>query len=156
MWWTEEAYDPFFAPGENGKATEASYKVSLLITKAGKPHSIEDNLVKPDAKMMANALFGGKAINKMKRIPLFNDTIQWCIKSMAECLKDQLVTPLPQSQFFSQQLDESTDMGNEENLLCFVWYSYDGVQDDSLLSAQFLPLRWQKKTTMTEYRDWHW
>lgn len=90
---------PFFATRENGKATKASYEVSLLITKAGKPHSIEDNLVKPVAKMMANVLFGGKAINKIKRIPLFNDTIQWCLKSMAESLKDQLVTPLPKDSF---------------------------------------------------------
>ena len=56
----------FFAPGENAKATEAAYKVSLLIAKAGKPHSIGENFVKPAAKVMANILFwGGKPAIKI-------------------------------------------------------------------------------------------
>ncbi|KAK1888555.1 Zinc finger BED domain containing protein 5 [Dissostichus eleginoides] len=38
---------------------------------------------------------------------------------MAEDVKNQLITRLRQSQFFTLQLDESTDIGNEANLLCF-------------------------------------
>ena len=45
-----------FAPGKNAKATEASYRVSLLTTKAG---SISKNLVKPAVKVMTNILFWG-------------------------------------------------------------------------------------------------
>uniref|UniRef100_A0A3P9KG16 BED-type domain-containing protein n=1 Tax=Oryzias latipes TaxID=8090 RepID=A0A3P9KG16_ORYLA len=114
----------FFAPGENAKATEASYKVSLLIAKAGKPHSIGENLVKPAAKVMANILFGGKAGDEINRIPLSNDT---------------LVTRLRQSQFFSLQLDESIDLGNEANLLCFVRYIYAGGLHDEFLFCHSLP-----------------
>uniref|UniRef100_A0A3P9LKJ5 DUF4371 domain-containing protein n=1 Tax=Oryzias latipes TaxID=8090 RepID=A0A3P9LKJ5_ORYLA len=114
----------FFAPGENAKDTEASYKVPLLIAKAGKPHSIGENLVKPAAKVMANILFGGKSGDEINRILLSNDTFQRGIKAMAESVKLQLVTRLRQSQFFSLQLDESIDMGNEANLLCFVRYIY--------------------------------
>ncbi len=43
---------------------------------------------------------------------------------MAENVEDQLMTRLSQSQFFSLQLDESTDVGNEANLLCSVRYIY--------------------------------
>jgi len=42
---------------------------------------------------------------------------------MAEDVKNQLITRLRQSQFFTLQLDESTDIGNEANLMCFVRYS---------------------------------
>ncbi|XP_041849953.1 zinc finger BED domain-containing protein 5-like [Melanotaenia boesemani] len=129
----------FFAPGENAKATEASYKVSLLIAKAGKPHSIGENLVKPAANVMVNIFFGGKACDKINRIPLSNDTVQRRIKSMAESVEDQLVTRLQQSQFFSLQLDESTDVGNEANLLCFVRYIYAGGVHDEFLFCRLLP-----------------
>uniref|UniRef100_A0A8C7WYZ7 DUF4371 domain-containing protein n=1 Tax=Oryzias sinensis TaxID=183150 RepID=A0A8C7WYZ7_9TELE len=129
----------FFAPGENAKATEASYKVSLLIAKAGKPHSIGENLVKPAAKVMADILFGGKAGDEINRIPLSNDTVQRRIKAMAESVEHQLVTRLRQSQFFSLQLDESTDLGNEANLLCFVRYIYAGGLHDEFLFCRSLP-----------------
>uniref|UniRef100_A0A3P9KWK7 Uncharacterized protein n=1 Tax=Oryzias latipes TaxID=8090 RepID=A0A3P9KWK7_ORYLA len=129
----------FFAPGENAKATEASYKVSLLIAKAGKPHSIGENLVKPAANVMANILFGGKAGDEINRIPLSNDTVQRRIKAMAESVEHQLVTRLRQSQFFSLQLDESIDLGNEANLLCFVRYIYAGGLHDEFLFCRSLP-----------------
>uniref|UniRef100_A0A3B3H5E5 DUF4371 domain-containing protein n=1 Tax=Oryzias latipes TaxID=8090 RepID=A0A3B3H5E5_ORYLA len=114
----------FFAPGENAKASEASYKVSLLNAKAGKPHSIGENLVKPAAKVMANMLFGGKAGDEINRIPLSNDT---------------LVTRLRKSQFFSLQLDESIDLGNEANLLCFVRYIYAAGLHFEFLFCRSLP-----------------
>uniref|UniRef100_A0A671TQ55 Uncharacterized protein n=1 Tax=Sparus aurata TaxID=8175 RepID=A0A671TQ55_SPAAU len=129
----------FFAPGENAKTTKGSYKVSLLIAKAGKPHSIGEILVKPAAKVMANILFGGKASDEINRIPLSNDTVQRRIKSMAESVEDQLVTRLGQSQFFALQLDESTDIGNEANLLCFVRYIYAGGVHDDFLFCRSLP-----------------
>lgn len=42
----------YFVPGENAKATEASFKVSQLIAKAGKPYSIGQTLIKPSAKLI--------------------------------------------------------------------------------------------------------
>ncbi|XP_063765987.1 zinc finger BED domain-containing protein 5-like [Eleginops maclovinus] len=129
----------FFATGENAKATEASYRVFLLIAKTGKPHSIGANLVKPAAKVMANVLFGEKASDEINRVPLSNDTVQRRITAMAENVKDQLITRLRQSQFFTLQLDESTDIVNEANLLCFVRYSYDGGVQDEFLFCRSLP-----------------
>lgn len=135
--WTEEAYDEgdfiiclFFTPGENTKATEASYKVSF---KAGKPHSIGEKLVKPAAKVMAK-----KASDKTNRFPLSNDTVQRSVlKSVAESVEDRLVTRLHQIQFFSLQLDESTNMGSEANLLVRYIYA-GGVHDDFLYCRSLL------------------
>ena len=59
-----------FMPGENTKATKASYKVSLLIAKAGKPHSIGETLVKPAAKVMANIMLGEKASEELNKVHL--------------------------------------------------------------------------------------
>ncbi|XP_076145687.1 zinc finger BED domain-containing protein 5-like [Alosa pseudoharengus] len=126
----------FFVPGENAKATEASYKVSLLIAKAGKPHSIGETLVKPAAKVMANIILGEKASDELT---LSNDTVQRRITSMAENVQDQLVTRLRQSHLFSLQLDESTDIGNEAILLCFVRYIHAGAVVDDFLFCQSLP-----------------
>lgn len=58
---------------------------------------------------------------------------------MGENVEDQLMTSLLQSQFFSLQLDESTDIGNEANLLCFVRYIYAGGVHDEFLFCRSLP-----------------
>ncbi|KAK7886953.1 hypothetical protein WMY93_026574 [Mugilogobius chulae] len=108
----------FFMPGENAKATEASYKVALLIAKTGKPHSIGETLVKPAAKVMANIMLGKKASDDMDKVPLSNDTVQRRITSMAENVQEQLMTRLRQSPFYSLQLDESTDIVHEDYLFC--------------------------------------
>ena len=105
----------------------------------GNPHTIGENLVKPAAKIMTNILLGGQAMDDINRIPLPNDTVQRRITSMAENLYDQLMTRLRQSQFFSLQLDESTDIGNKANLLCFVRYMYAGGVHDEFLFCRSLP-----------------
>ena len=88
---------------------------------------------------MTNMLFGGNASDEINRIPLSNDAVQRRIKSMAESVEDQLETRWCQSQFFKLQLDESTDIGNEVNLLCFVRYIYAGEVHDDFLFCRSLP-----------------
>lgn len=78
-----------FAPRENAKATEASYRASLLIAKTGKHHSIVENLVKPTGKVMTNILLGRKARAEINRVPLSNDSV-WQITTMAENVQNQL------------------------------------------------------------------
>lgn len=123
----------YFVPGENAKATEASFKVSQLIAKAGKPYSIGQTLIKPSAKLMANILLGEKASNEIDKIPLSNDTVQRRIIAMAENVKNQLIARLRLSPLFSLQLDESTDIDNEANLLCYVRYIHGGALHDDFL-----------------------
>ena len=88
---------------------------------------------------MTNMLFGGNASDEINRIPLSNDAVQRRIKSMAESVEDQLETRWCQSLFFQLQLDESTDIGNEVNLLCFVRYIYAGEVHDDFLFCRSLP-----------------
>uniref|UniRef100_A0A8C7WRS1 Zinc finger BED domain-containing protein 5 n=1 Tax=Oryzias sinensis TaxID=183150 RepID=A0A8C7WRS1_9TELE len=58
---------------------------------------------------------------------------------MGQSVDHQLVTRLRESQFFSLQLDESIDLGNEANLLCFVRYIYAGGLHDEFLFCHSLP-----------------
>jgi hypothetical protein len=48
--------------GVNMKAVEASYKVSLRIARAGKPHAIGESLLLPAAKDMASSVLGEKIL----------------------------------------------------------------------------------------------
>ena len=107
-------------PGDNARATESSYKVSLLIAKTGKAHSIGETLVKSAAKIMTDMMLIKKASNGVNKILLSKDTVNKRITLMTENIKIQLVVQLQLGQYFSLQLNKSTDIGNEENLLCFV------------------------------------
>lgn len=129
----------YFVPGENAKATEASFRVSQLIAKAGKPYSIGETLVKPSAKIMANIMLGDNASNELDKIPLSNDTVQRRVLAMAENVQNQLISRLQQSSMFSLQLDESTDIGSEANLLCYGRYIYNGAVHDDFLFCHSLP-----------------
>jgi hypothetical protein len=46
--------------GVNMEAVEASYKVSLRISKAGNPHTIGESLLLPAAKDMASSVWERK------------------------------------------------------------------------------------------------
>ncbi|XP_068203764.1 zinc finger BED domain-containing protein 5-like [Palaemon carinicauda] len=107
--------------------------------KKRKAHSIGETLVKPAAKIMTEIMLGEKASKEINKIPLSNDTVKKRITSMAENVKVQLVSQLQQSLYFSLQLDESTDIGNEANLLCFVSYIYCGEVHDEFLFCRPLP-----------------
>ena len=88
---TTKAPLQFFLPGENAKATEASYKVSLMIAKTGKAHSIGEALVKPAAKIMADTMLGKKARDELNKVPLSNDTVKRRIDCMANNVEEQLL-----------------------------------------------------------------
>ena len=56
--------------GINMKATEASYKVSLRIAKAGKSHTIGESLILPAATDMVHSILGEKSIDTIESYPL--------------------------------------------------------------------------------------
>jgi hypothetical protein len=69
--------------GVNMKAVEASYKVSLRIAKAGKPHTIAESLLLPAAEDMASSVLGEKVAKQLEPIPLSNDAVSRRISDMA-------------------------------------------------------------------------
>ena len=112
---------------------KASYEVSYKIAREKKPHTIGETLVKPCMLQCVKLVLGEAAHNKMTQISLSNNTIRSRINDMAESIKNQVVQKVRGSQFFSIQLDESTDVANLSQLLVFVRYTTEkGIAEEFL------------------------
>ncbi|KAK9686058.1 protein of unknown function (DUF4371) [Popillia japonica] len=106
------------------KALSASFKISQLIAKAKKPHTIGEILVKPFLIKAVQQVLGVKASKKIQDIPLSNNTVKARIDTMSNDIEDQLVCEI-KSPYFSLQCDESTDAAQCCQLLVFVRYLGD-------------------------------
>ncbi len=131
-------------------ATQDSYSVSLLIANTGKPHSIGEHLVKQLPTLWLTYCFRGQV---MKLTGYLCAVTQSSSKSVAENVENQLMTRLRHSQFFSLQLDESTDIGKMSNLLCFVRYTYAGRVYDEFLFCHSLPTNTTGETIFDSLSD---
>jgi hypothetical protein len=77
--------------GVNMKVVEASYKVSLRIAGAGKPHIIGESWLLPAVRHKASSVFGEKTAKQLESIPLSNDTVSRRISDMTSNVKEQLI-----------------------------------------------------------------
>ncbi|XP_029345816.1 zinc finger MYM-type protein 6-like [Acyrthosiphon pisum] len=102
------------------KGLVASYKVSLLVAKNSKPHSIGETLILPALKEIIDTMQGEGTSNKMiKSIPLSNDTVSKRIDKMADDIENKLINYLRENNF-ALQIDESTMKDNKAILLAYV------------------------------------
>jgi hypothetical protein len=62
--------------GENANAREASYKISLLVARAGKDHNVPENMIKHAGEIMVNTMLGKRTKHAINKMRLSNDTIQ--------------------------------------------------------------------------------
>uniref|UniRef100_A0A672LZ59 C2H2-type domain-containing protein n=1 Tax=Sinocyclocheilus grahami TaxID=75366 RepID=A0A672LZ59_SINGR len=85
-----------------------SHEVSLLVAKSKKTYSIAEELIVPAAAI--------------KTVPLSDDTVCRRIDDMAEDIIAQVVGNLKWTISFALQLDESTDISGESQLVAFVCY----------------------------------
>ncbi|XP_025418956.1 zinc finger MYM-type protein 6-like, partial [Sipha flava] len=123
----------------NTAILEASYLVALRVARESKPHTIAENLILPAAIDMVNIMIGAKEANKLKTIPLSNDTISRRINEMSTDVHNQIVQNLKSSEYFSIQFDESTDVTNLAQFLCFVRYECDGTIKENILFCKSIP-----------------
>jgi predicted CoA-binding protein len=93
--------------GVNMKAVEASYKVTLRIAKAGKPHTIGESLLLPAAKDMANSVLGEKVAKQLESISLSNDIVSRRTSNMASKIKEHLIEKVKAIKYYFIQLYES-------------------------------------------------
>ncbi|KAL1255644.1 hypothetical protein QQF64_013705 [Cirrhinus molitorella] len=103
--------------GASKNAQRASYLASYRIAKRGMPHTIGENLCLPVAKDMVNCMLGEKAAKTLDKIPLSDNTVARRIDSISADILSQLISRIKNSEFFSLQVDESTDVANLSNLL---------------------------------------
>ena len=100
----------------------ASYNISKLIAKDGKPHSIGETLILPAISEVISTVMNQNAAEILRSIPLSNDTVARRIDEMASDVEIQLIHIL-QTTEFSLQLDESTLCDNEALLLAYVRFT---------------------------------
>ena len=116
------------------KATEASLGCSLLIAKAKETH-IGKQLIKPACIKIVEKLCGPQVAEKLKMVPLSNNTVKDRIDKMANNCEQQLLVKLRKGSF-AIQLDETTTVADEAVLIVYVQY-IDGedLKQDILLSV---------------------
>lgn len=126
---------------DNAKAVEASYLVSELIAKTGKPHTDGENLILPATKKIVEVMLGEKAVQPIKLLSLSDNTVKRRIDDMADNVLHQLIENIKGSRFYAIQLDESTDIANVSNLLAYIRYEKNGEIKEDLLFCRPLPTR---------------
>ncbi|KAF2886154.1 hypothetical protein ILUMI_20019 [Ignelater luminosus] len=121
----------------NDDGLRASYNISLLIAKSGKPHTIGEKLILPAVEELLKTVLHKPASDIIKRICLSNNTVQRRIDEMCYDIESFLCNYL-QTTHFSIQLDESTLPGNEALLLAYVRFIMNQEIHKELLFARAL------------------
>ena len=83
---------------------KASYHISLLIAKAGKPHTIGEELILPAVKEVIKIVLHKSPEQVIKSIPLSANSIQRRVDKMVENVEETLSKTLMTTEF-SLQLD---------------------------------------------------
>ncbi|GBP89280.1 SCAN domain-containing protein 3 [Eumeta japonica] len=120
----------------NDDGLRASYNISLLIAKSGKPHTIGEQLILPAVEEVLKTVLHKSPFNVLKRIPLSNNTVQRRIDEMSSDIESFCAIICKNS--FSIQLDESTLPGNEALLLAYVRFIMEEEIHEELLFARTL------------------
>ena len=110
---------------------KASYLVALGVARIKMPHTIAETLILPAAIDMCEAVLNGKCATKLKEIPLSNNTVSR-IDEVSNDIKAQLLEILKQT-YFAIQLDESTDIAGQAQLLVYVRYCWGGEMMEDLM-----------------------
>ena len=123
----------------------ASFSVAWEIARTKAPHTSGERLVKSAAVEMARIKCGEAVANKLAMVPLSDNTIKRRIEELSVDILQQTIAAVKQSEKFSLQLDETTDIGNDAQLMVFVQYR---AADDYV--EQFLLCRQLSKNTTGE------
>ncbi|CAH2000436.1 unnamed protein product [Acanthoscelides obtectus] len=121
----------------NDDRLRASYNISLLIAKSGKPHTIGEKLILPAVEDVLKTVLHKPASDIIKRIPLSNNTVERRIDEMSSDIESFLCNYL-QTTHFSVQLNESTLPDNAALLLAYVRFIMNQEIYEELLFARTL------------------
>ena len=122
------------------KAQLASFKVAYRIAKCKKLHIIAEELVLPAALDLVSTI-GELVAQKLKAVPLSNNTISRRIDKILDDINDQLVAKIRGNKF-SLQLDEATTSTSNKDvyLICYVRFidNDDNIVKDLLFCKPIL------------------
>ena len=92
----------------------ASYNISLLIAKSGKPHTISEELILPAVSEVISTVLNETAIDISKRNQLSNNSVQRRINEMAQCVEHSLCD----RNAFHEILFDKLCLENDEDYNC--------------------------------------
>ncbi|CAH1968119.1 unnamed protein product [Acanthoscelides obtectus] len=121
----------------NDDGLRASYNISLLIAKSGKPHTIGEKLILPAVEEVLKTVLHKPVADIIKRILLSNNTVERRIDEMSSDIESSLCNYL-QTTHFSIQLDESTLPDNAALLFAYVRFIMNQEIYEELLFARTL------------------
>ena len=123
----------------NDKAQLASYMVSYRVATEKQSHTIAEKIILPAAMDMVSTVIDEKLAEKLKCIPLSDNTISRQINDISNNLEEQLILRLKAAGDFSIQLDESTDVSDCATLLVYVRYMWENEFAEDLLCCLPIP-----------------
>ena len=123
------------------KAVEASYQVAKLIARQKKPHTIGEELIKPACLEIVGLMLGQKEAEEVRKVSLSAETIKRRIGDMSEDLLETLLNKLKTSRKFSLQIDETTDIKKQAQLLAVVRFVDGNAIAKEYLFCKKLPER---------------
>lgn len=118
----------------------ASYKVAYRIGQSKKPHTIAEELILPCAIDMVSTIIDDATAQKLRAIPLSDNTVARRISDISEDMKEQLVEKI-KDQRFALQVDEATDSNKDCLLIAYVRYVDTEDLSEDLLFCNYVPKR---------------
>ena len=122
----------------NERALKASFEVSYLVAKAMKPHTIGETLILSAAIEMVKTMCGEGEAQKLKTIPLSDNTVKRRIDAIANDQERTLTERLRNSPAYALQMDVSTE-GKNAHALTFVRYMQENAIHEDILYCLPLP-----------------
>ena len=112
------------------KELNASYKVAQLIAQRKKAHTESISAPALALAIIVETMLGKEAAEKVKKAPLSNDTISHKIEDLSSVLKIAENFESHDTELWSLQIDESTDISGKAQLLVFIRF----VKDEKFLN----------------------
>ncbi|XP_076053642.1 zinc finger BED domain-containing protein 5-like [Oratosquilla oratoria] len=114
------------------KGMLAIYKISNLIAKAGKPHTIGESFIIPAVAIVLSTVMKQSQQEVTSVIPLNNSSVSRRIDEMAADFESQL-----QVNEFSLQLDETTLPDNSALLMAYArFFDVDGIREELIFGPE--------------------
>ncbi|GFT40059.1 SCAN domain-containing protein 3 [Trichonephila clavipes] len=120
------------------KAQVASYEIAELIAVNLEPHNLAEEIILPACRKIVKTMIGGSADIDICKIPLSNDTIHRRIKDMSENIEQNTTKTLANSNF-ALQVDETTDITGNAQLIAFVRFIHENDIINQFLCCRELP-----------------
>ncbi|XP_068235516.1 protein FAM200C-like [Palaemon carinicauda] len=117
-------------------AAIARFEVALLVARNKKPHTIGEDLIKPTAVKMAEIMCGQKVAKRLNTVPLSARVIKERISILAENVREQVISSVKKSKEFAIQLDETTNVSSNSQLMVYIRYrGSDEIEEEMLLCS---------------------